>query len=339
MNQVSVNNVKDYILNLAKQNGSKIDGEIVFNVISKLECKNEEKVINSVLIYLKKNNIIILDQHTEEDPDDPTSNLLSLEEEREYSAAIMEAKQAEILLKDNPDDIKLLNAIEKGKYAIEMMVEYNLRLVYKVAKNYMRPGLDFLDLVGEGNLGLMKAIHKYDYHLGFRFSTYAYNWIRQAISKAVKSKYGIGIPLYIQNDLNIILKKQDELMQELNCNNVTVEQIAEALNGKFTVQRITELLALNFNVLSLDINIDDSSNSKNLHEVIADESSNDFDYPIGWEKLTEREQDIIMLFYFEKIELKDIALKYNISINRIRQIKDKAKRKLEKYRKEELENK
>ena len=339
MNLLSVSDVKDYILNLAKQNCGKIDGEIIFNIISKLECDNEEEVINSVLIYLKENEITIVEQQTEKFSDELNHELLTFEEECEFSAAILEAERAKILLENNPNDTQLLNIKAKGDNDLEMMVYYNMRLVKNIVKIYMRPGLNRDDLEQEGYIGLILAIKKFDYRLGFRFSTYAYNWIRQSISKAVKNKYGIGIPLYIQNDLNIIKKTQNELMQKLNCNNVSVEQIATALNGRFTTQRIIELLSLNFNVISIDADIDTLDDSKNLHEVIADESSNNFNYPIGWEKLTEIEQDIYLMFYGYKVSLREIAYKYNLSINRIRQIKDKAKRKLEYYRKVELANK
>ena len=345
MKQISVNNVEDYILEIAKQNGS-IDGETIFSIITQLECGNEEELINSVLLKLKKYNILISDVQTENNSYKVKLNnyvsdylrqigfyeLLTYEEECEFSKLIIDANNAKILIKSNPDDIELINIIEKGKYAVEVMTEHNLRLVVNVAKRYMGSGIEFMDLIQEGNIGLMTAIYKFDYRLGFRFSTYAYNWIRQSISKFLKSIGGFKIPLYVQNEISIIKKKQYELMRQLNCDYISIEQLASALGGRFTTIRIIELLSINFEVISLDEKSEDSDNSKNLHEIIEDETNRIYDYPIGWEKLTEKEQDIILLFYKDKISLAEIAKKYNVSCNRIRQIKDKAKRKLEYYR-------
>ena len=123
-------------------------------------------------------------------------------------------------------------------------------------------------------------------------------------------------------------------MQELGCENVTIEQLSLALEGRFTIRRINELMSLNFNVISLDSPSNDFDNSKDLIEVIEDKTNRVYDYPIGWEKLTVKEQDIILLFYNDKVSLTEIAKKYGVSSNRIRQIKDRAKRKLEYYRRE-----
>ena len=247
---------------------------------------------------------------------------------------IIEANTASILVSNKLGDSELVNTIERGKYAEEVMINHNLRLVVNVAKRYLSPGVELMDLIQEGNIGLMIAVKKYDYRLGYRFSTYAYNWIRQSISKFVKSSIGIKIPLYVQNELSIIKKKQNELMQELGCENVTIEQLSLALEGRFTIRRINELMSLNFNVISLDSPSNDFDNSKDLIEVIEDKTNRVYDYPIGWEKLTVKEQDIILLFYNDKVSLTEIAKKYGVSSNRIRQIKDRAKRKLEYYRRE-----
>lgn len=347
MKQVTIDNIEDYILQIAKQSNT-IDGETIFNIISQLECENLEAIMNSILIKLKKNGILIEESQTENNSNETKLNdfvaiylnnisfyeLLTFEEECELSKMIIEANTASILVSNKLGDSELVNTIERGKYAEEVMINHNLRLVVNVAKRYLSPGVELMDLIQEGNIGLMIAVKKYDYRLGYRFSTYAYNWIRQSISKFVKSSIGIKIPLYVQNELSIIKKKQNELMQELGCENVTIEQLSLALEGRFTIRRINELMSLNFNVISLDSPSNDFDNSKDLIEVIEDKTNRVYDYPIGWEKLTVKEQDIILLFYNDKVSLTEIAKKYGVSSNRIRQIKDRAKRKLEYYRRE-----
>ena len=344
-------NVNDYLLEIAKDSNS-IDGELVYNIISQIDCDNEDELLNNALTYLKDNSITIIDTQTEEFIyEGKTDNfvrdyinqislfsLLSFEEECELSKRIIEANNAKIMLQDNPDDEELKMIISRGNFAKEKMANHNLKLVVHVAKRYITPGVDFMDLIQEGNMGLMTAINKYDYRLGFRFSTYAYNWIRQAISKFLRNSNDIKIPMNVQNDLSMVKKKLSELELELGTSDITPEMISNAFGGRLSVEKVKELLCLNVSTVSLDTKIGDSKNSRELHETIAASNESAYkkiDYPVGWDKLSEKEQDIFLMFYRYGISLADIGIKYNISAGRIRQIKDKTKRKLEFYSKKQ----
>ena len=340
-------NVNDYLLEIAKESNS-IDGELVYNIITQLDCDNEVELLNDALTCLKDNSITIIETQTEEFLyEGKTDNLvrdylnqisifslLSYEEEYELSKRIIEANDAKIKLKDNPDDEELVKIISRGDSAKEKMTNHNLRLVVNVAKRYIAPGFDFMDLIQEGNMGLMMAIDKYDYRMGFRFSTYAYNWIRQAISKSVRNGKDVRLPMNVQNNLAMVKKKRNELEQELGTSDITPEMISNALGGSLSVKKVKELLCLNVSTISLDTKTGNSKDSIELHEVIAasnDSADEEFDYPVGWDKLSEKEKDIFLMFYRDDISLADIGIKYNISAGRIRQIKDKTKRKLEFY--------
>ncbi|MGL5204705.1 MAG: RNA polymerase sigma factor, partial [Metamycoplasmataceae bacterium] len=164
------------------------------------------------------------------------------------------------------EEIELAKRIEKGgrdgKKAKEILIRRNLRLVINNAKKYKNRGLSFIDLISEGNAGIIKAVSKYDWRKGFKFSTYATWWIRQAITRAVADQARtIRVPVHMVETINKIIKIKRELQQELN-ETPTDQQIAERYGEDFTAEKVQYIRRINIDPISLDKPIgkeDDSS--------------------------------------------------------------------------------
>ncbi|AZG68844.1 RNA polymerase sigma factor [Mycoplasma struthionis] len=173
--------------------------------------------------------------------------LLTPKEERELAVKMQEAKDA--------------NNDYKYKKARDMLVKRNLRLVINNAKRYKNRGLSFIDLISEGNSGIMKAVSKYDYTKGFKFSTYATWWIRQAITRAVADQARtVRVPVHMVETINKVLKIERELQQE-NGYPPTDEEIAKKYGGECTAERVRYIRKINVDPISLDKNIGKEENS------------------------------------------------------------------------------
>ncbi|MCU4117074.1 RNA polymerase sigma factor [Mycoplasma zalophi] len=172
--------------------------------------------------------------------------------------------------------IKMEKALEEGndrkyKKARSTLINRNLRLVINNAKRYKNRGLSFIDLISEGNAGILKAVDKYDYHKGFKFSTYATWWIRQAITRAVADQARtIRVPVHMVETINKIIKIERELQQE-NGNTPTDEEIAMRYGGDMDAEKVRYIRKINIDPISLDKSIGKEENS-NFSDFVKDES-------------------------------------------------------------------
>ena len=241
----------------------------------------------------------------------------------------------------NDEEKELAIAVENGDLeAKQRLAEANLRLVVSIAKRYVGRGMQFLDLIQEGNMGLMKAVDKFDYSKGFKFSTYATWWIRQAITRAIADQARtIRIPVHMVETINKLVREQRNLLQELG-QDPTPEQIAERMD--MTPDKVREILKIAQEPVSLETPIGEEDDS-HLGDFIEDEViENPVDYTTRvvlreqldevLDTLTDREENVLRLRFGlddgKMRTLEDVGKVFNVTRERIRQIEAKALRKL-----------
>lgn len=244
-------------------------------------------------------------------------------------------------LLNNEEEKELAIAVENGDLeAKQRLAEANLRLVVSIAKRYVGRGMQFLDLIQEGNMGLMKAVDKFDYSKGFKFSTYATWWIRQAITRAIADQARtIRIPVHMVETINKLVREQRNLLQELG-QDPTPEQIAERMD--MTPDKVREILKIAQEPVSLETPIGEEDDS-HLGDFIEDEViENPVDYTTRvvlreqldevLDTLTDREENVLRLRFGlddgKMRTLEDVGKVFNVTRERIRQIEAKALRKL-----------
>ena len=244
-------------------------------------------------------------------------------------------------LLSNEEEKELAIAVENGDLeAKQCLAEANLRLVVSIAKRYVGRGMQFLDLIQEGNMGLMKAVDKFDYSKGFKFSTYATWWIRQAITRAIADQARtIRIPVHMVETINKLVREQRNLLQELG-QDPTPEQIAERMD--MTPDKVREILKIAQEPVSLETPIGEEDDS-HLGDFIEDEViENPVDYTTRvvlreqldevLDTLTDREENVLRLRFGlddgKMRTLEDVGKVFNVTRERIRQIEAKALRKL-----------
>ena len=321
-----------------------------------------EDKMDQILEYLEKSNIDVVNSGIEDSGKeddlllgDDDDIILSEEDEVEIidDVDVLEGVSTEdpvrmylkeignVPLLSTEEEIELAKRVEEGDEAAKKkLTEANLRLVVSIAKKYVGRGMPFLDLIQEGNMGLMKAVDKFDYSKGYKVSTYATWWIRQAITRGIADTgRTIRVPVHMVETINKTLRMTRTLLQELG-REPTPEEVADRLN--VPVSRVREVLKISRDPVSLDTPIGEEDDS-HLGDFIEDDSalspadSAAFsmlreELNTALESLTDRERQVVELRFGLRDgrarTLEEVGREFNVTRERIRQIEAKALRKL-----------
>ena len=268
-----------------------------------------------------------------------------VEEVSDDSAKMYLREIGKIPLLKPDEELELAYKILEGdKRAKDKMVEANMRLVVSIAKRYSGRGLDFLDLIQEGNTGLLRAVEKFDPDKGFKFSTYATWWIRQAITRAIADQARvIRLPVHVNETINKIMRAHRKLSQELN-REPTIEEMAKEV--EMNPEKVEYMLKVRQDTGSLDASVNNDDDDSVVGDFVVDEDTDSPDEAASIQflkdsilkvlgDLTEREQKIISLRFGlndgRSYTLEEVGREFNVTRERIRQIEAKALVKLRRH--------
>ncbi|KPB05290.1 MULTISPECIES: RNA polymerase sigma factor RpoD [Bacillaceae] len=347
--ELTIEQVKEQLTEVGKKRGV-LTYEEIAEKMAGFEIESDQ--MDEYYEYLGEQGVEIIGE-TESD-DDPNTQQLAKEEEFDLNDLtvppgvkindpvrmyLKEIGRVDLLSAE--EEISLANRIEEGdEEAKRRLAEANLRLVVSIAKRYVGRGMLFLDLIQEGNMGLIKAVEKFDYRKGFKFSTYATWWIRQAITRAIADQARtIRIPVHMVETINKLIRVQRQLLQDLG-REPSPEEIAEDMD--LTPDKVREILKIAQEPVSLETPIgeeDDSHLGDFIEDQDATSPSDHAAYELLKEQLedvldtlTDREENVLRLRFGlddgRTRTLEEVGKVFGVTRERIRQIEAKALRKL-----------
>ncbi|RMC41467.1 RNA polymerase sigma factor RpoD [Lactobacillus sp. ESL0233] len=348
--ELSLDKVVKHVVKDVKKDKSITETEFVDRLVKPYDLQN--KAVDQLIQEFEDNGISIVDENG-----DPSK--LALKKQKDIEKAELKDMSApssvrmndpvRMYLKEigrvpllNADqEISLAKRIEKGdEEAKQELAEANLRLVVSIAKRYVGRGMSFLDLIQEGNMGLMKAVDKFDYSLGFKFSTYATWWIRQAITRAIADQARtIRIPVHMVETINKLIRIQRQLLQDLG-REPTPEEIGAEMD--MPTSKVRDILKIAQEPVSLETPIGEEDDS-HLGDFIKDKDATSPEQHASYEMLkeqleevldtlTDREENVLRLRFGlddgRTRTLEEVGKVFGVTRERIRQIEAKALRKL-----------
>ncbi|HUY53289.1 MAG TPA: RNA polymerase sigma factor RpoD [Candidatus Dormibacteraeota bacterium] len=352
--QIDPDQLKNDLIAKAKKD-NRIDQREIFDVIPDIPENVEQ--LDAIYTELSDSGVVITGltqpmaadfpaewESTEEEVNLEAANFF--DDISDDSVRLYLREIGKIPLLSSEEELALANRVVAGdKVAKDKMAEANMRLVVSIAKRYVGRGLDLLDLIQEGNTGLLRAVEKFDPDKGFKFSTYATWWIRQAITRAIADQARtIRIPVHMVETINKLLRTQRRLTQELN-REPSNEEIAEAM--EIDVDKVEHIMKIKQDISSLDASVHEDEEDSVLGDFIEDEdtispeesATNQLlkEHVSGMlNGLTEREQKIIKLRFGledgKNYTLEEVGQEFSVTRERIRQIEAKALAKLRKHK-------